>query len=74
MPNFLKPYFWDVDFSNLSLDKNKDFVISRILEKGRIECIQWLFQNFSKDEILRTVELKFNMSQETINLTLALID
>lgn len=65
MPIFLKPYFWDVDFNNLKLDSNKEFIISRLLEKGRIECYKWLLGNYSKDEISQIISSGYNISSST---------
>jgi len=45
MPDFLKKYFWDVDFNTLTLSKHPSFVTARLLEYGDEEAIRWLFKN-----------------------------
>lgn len=43
--------FWGVNLDKLDLDKNKEFIISRILENGTKEDIDWLRTNFTDTEI-----------------------
>jgi Family of unknown function (DUF6922) len=34
IPEFLKPYFWEIDFAGLSLPERETYVIERVLEYG----------------------------------------
>jgi hypothetical protein len=50
--NSLSPHlFWDVDSSTLSYDKNKAFIIKRVLDYGLIKDWQLIYQNLGIDEI-----------------------
>ncbi len=51
LPQFLKPYFWDVDFAKLDYKKYSRFVLGRILEYGDKRAISWMQRNFSKGDI-----------------------
>ena len=51
LPKFLKKYFWDVDFNKLEVDKSRLFVLRRILEYGDEQAVQWMNNNFSRNEI-----------------------
>ena len=42
LPEFLKPYFWDCDFSALSWIKQRDFIIRRLLQSGSWAALTWL--------------------------------
>ena len=48
---FLKPIFWDIDFTTLSWEENRDFIIKRILTQGDLEMIRWL-RKFMGDQAL----------------------
>ncbi len=51
LPQFLKPYFWDVDFAKLDHKKYSRFVLGRILEYGDKRAISWMQRNFTKGDI-----------------------
>ena len=53
LPKFLKKYFWDVDFNKLEVDKSRLFVLRRILEYGDEQAVQWMNNNFSRNEITK---------------------
>jgi len=40
LPEFLKKYFWDVDFSKLDKEAYSQFIIERILEYGDQKAIK----------------------------------
>ncbi len=42
LPRRLKPFFWDCDFSTLSLAQYRNFIIKRILVEGDWDAIKWL--------------------------------
>ncbi len=52
LPEMVRPFFWDCDFSRISWKENRDFIISRILGHGTWEAIQWLRETVG-DEFLR---------------------
>jgi len=55
LPQFLKEYFWDVDFEHLDAEKYSKYIIERILEYGDEKAIRWMAMNFSKERIKRVV-------------------
>lgn len=66
MPDFLKKYFWDVDFSKLTLPKNSSFITARLLEYGNEEAIRWLFENIEYTIIRNTVTTSRELSNKTL--------
>lgn len=54
LPEFLKPYFWDVTFAELDSQKNEDFIVHRLLDKGNLQATKWVTKNYPPDSI-RTV-------------------
>ena len=51
MPTELKKYFWDTDFERLDLQKNKEYIISRLYCYGDLKAIKWIKETYSKEDI-----------------------
>lgn len=68
LPENLKPFFWDVNFDNLRIESKREFIISRILDKGNDLAISWLFTNFQIAEIKKAVKINLNLSTTSLNL------
>ena len=55
LPETLKKYFWDVDFSRLNHRRRAGFIAERILEFGDETAVAWLVRNISPVQIRRTL-------------------
>ena len=42
LPEFLREYFWDTDFSRLTWDLQRDFIMRRVLQVGSWVVVCWL--------------------------------
>ena len=74
LPEFLKKYFWDVEFEKITLKKNKVYILRRILEYGDEKAVAWMWKNFEKPEI-KTVLSKFRgYSKKSANFWALLLD
>lgn len=51
VPPALKPFFWDVRISDLSVDHHQEFILGRLLEEGDPRALRWLFRSYSRDQI-----------------------
>jgi len=67
IPQFLKEYFWDVDFSKLDKKIYSQFIIERILEYGDQKAIKWMEKNFKSNEIKRVICQSKNLSLRSAN-------
>ncbi|MGB0388376.1 MAG: DUF6922 domain-containing protein [Ardenticatenaceae bacterium] len=67
LPDFLRPYFWDVDLASVRLPKHEVYVIERVLEYGDDQAIRWL-NRFSPDTITNVVRRSRRISRNTANL------
>lgn len=57
LPEFLKPYFWDVKFEGLEVDRSAEFIINRLLDKGGWQAAKWVEITYPKElvqKVLRT--------------------
>jgi len=51
LPEFLKKYFWEVNFEKLDVKKNSAYILIRLLEYGDEKAIGWMKRHFTKDDI-----------------------
>jgi hypothetical protein len=65
--DFLKKYFWDVDFSSLDLKKYKRYVIERILSLGDLEAVRWMMKNFNRRDVRSVAANSRRLSTKTRN-------
>ncbi|MBD3300523.1 MAG: hypothetical protein GF347_04175 [Candidatus Moranbacteria bacterium] len=60
LPNFIKPFLWSYDFSKIDLEKDKKVIILNILNLGSKQAINWLFDNYSRSEILEVINRSYS--------------
>ena len=66
--NLLNPStFWDVDVNLLNPEKDKDFIIIRVLERGTDSEIGHIESAYSQQEIVSALENTKGVSKKTIN-------
>lgn len=63
----LKPIFWDLDVEKLDPKKHSYQVIDRILEFGNTPQVDWMFKNYSKEEIIEVVKYSRQLSLKSAN-------
>ena len=51
LPEDLETLFWDCDFRDLSWERNGNFIIRRILDRGDWDAIKWLRQTVGDQAI-----------------------
>jgi len=54
IPKSLHRYFWDVDVEKLDPKKKPYFVINRLLDKGNLEAVRWVRENYKEEQIKET--------------------
>jgi len=67
IPNFLKKYFWDVDFSKLDKKEHSKFIIERILEYGDRKEVKWMKKEFKLNQIKSVLQTSRNLSRKSAN-------
>lgn len=63
----IQPFFWETDLTKIDIEKNKLYIIERILELGDSEATRWLFSNFSLPDIKKTLEKSRRISKKSKN-------
>ena len=67
LPKFLKNYFWDTDFKEIDLSKDRAYILKRILNYGDQRAVGWMFGNFKKPEIKDALSNFRGYSQKSAN-------
>jgi len=67
LPSEYKNYFWDVDWEDLNTNSERfrNFIISRLVDKGDCETIKWLREYCYVAEIAKIVKSSNNVSAKT---------
>jgi hypothetical protein len=47
VPPEVKRLFWDVDASAIDLDRDRDYVLGRVMARGGMTAMRWLVATFS---------------------------
>jgi hypothetical protein len=68
LPGFLKPYFWETDFTHLDSRQHEFYLIERLIEYGDDRAIRWLRQNYTPTQIAAVVRDSRAISHNTANL------
>ena len=66
-PKFLKKYFWDVDFEKIDLKAHPQSILVRVLEYGDEKAVDWMKQNFTKDDIANVLFRLRGVSPKSAN-------
>ena len=67
LPQYLKQYFWDVDFAKLDVNKSPIFILKRILEYGDDKAIAWMKRHFKKKDIEEVLTTYRGLSPRSAN-------
>lgn len=66
--NLLNPMtFWDVELNALDKLMDKDFILVRVLERGRDAEIQYIESLYSQQDITAALEKTKGVSKRTLN-------
>lgn len=52
-PEALRWLFWDVDAPQLEIEHHADYILGRVLERGRIEDVTWAIQAYGLPRLQR---------------------
>ena len=50
----IRGYFWDIDTESASPKKHPRYYMTRILEEGNRQAVEWLFRTFGKSKVRTT--------------------
>ena len=65
LPEYLRPFFWDVDFRNLSVKDSSYFIISRLMEHGDEAAMRFLLKTFHPAEMIHVLKSSRSLSRRS---------
>ena len=74
LPEFLRPYFWDVRFEDLDMQQNPKFILKRIIDRGNTQAFFWAIKRFSLNDIRDLVITSRDLSRKTANFWTLVLD
>ena len=67
LPKELYRYFWDIDPTKLDITKKDQYVISRVLQWGRMDDLRWLKTYYGKNKLMETLKQTRELSDKRVN-------
>jgi hypothetical protein len=68
VPAVLRRLFWDANIETLDTEKHTVYIIERVLEFGDEEAYRWLFNKYSKGDIIAVVKSSRRLSRPTATM------
>ncbi len=65
--SFKKTIFWDVKPEDLDIEKNKDFIIERVLVRGGMNDIKKLFSMYTGEQLISSIKNAKQLDKVTHN-------
>ena len=67
MPKQFYKYFWDTDPATIDVENKAAYVITRLLQWGRVEELKWLKQNYGLEALKVVVRRSRELSAKHAN-------
>lgn len=64
---FDKSLFWDVDIQKMNIEKNKKFIIERVLVRGGMSDVKKIFALYDNDNIISAIKESKHLDKVTHN-------
>lgn len=65
IPKRVKRLFWDVKKEEVNLELHYPYIISRIMDFGNEEDVQWMLKTFSQEQIKEVVKKRKGLSKKS---------
>lgn len=74
LPGILRPFFWDVDFRALSIDRSSYFIISRLMEHGDEAAMRFLLKAYTRNTMIDVLSTSRTLSRRSRNFWKVLLE
>ena len=64
---FSKSLFWDADLSKTDIQRNKSYIIQRVLVRGGMEDVKKIMKLYSKADIIEAIKKSRELDKVTHN-------
>ncbi len=73
-PNISKRAFWDIDYNSINWDHNSQYLIIRVIERGKLQDLFALIRYYGKDKIKQELVNASQLPQRTYYFALTYFD
>ena len=73
LPEFLRPYFWDVKFEELEASEHGFLIIKRVLDRGITVAVKWVIGTYGLDKIKEVLISSKDIDEKTGNFWAGLL-
>ena len=74
LPGLLRPFFWDVDFRDLSIDRSSYFIMSRLMEHGDEAAMSFLLRTYTRAAMIDVLRSSRVLSRRSRNFWKILLE
>lgn len=74
LPAHLEKYFWDSDFRAIDVEKNRNYIVNRLANKGDFRSWSWLFHTYPHAKIAEVISHSRDLSRKTANYFRLVLD
>lgn len=67
IPQYLRPFFWDINLDDFEPTYYPEYTIFRLLEYGDDRAVGWLKETFSETEIKAVIRAERRLSRKSAN-------
>ena len=65
LPEYLRPFFWDLEFQKLSVKDASYQIISRLMEHGDESAVRFLFETYGEEEMILVLKKCRSLSKRS---------
>ena len=71
---FSKNLFWDADQSDIDMQRNKRYIIQRVLERGTVEDLRSVFHMYGLDNVIATAKTLRTLEPKALSFIACVAD
>ncbi len=72
--DFSSHLFWDVDLASIDLEKNRKWLVKRVLEKGELPDWKLLKQTYDREELREAVMTMRSLERRALSFACAVLE
>lgn len=69
-----KALFWDIDLDSLDPERNKRFIIERVLGRGDVDDVRWVRARYGDDALKETVLASKTLDKKSLSFWCSYFD
>ena len=71
---FSKNIFWDADPADIDLQRNRRYIVQRVLERGTVEDLRSIFHIYGVDDVVSTAKTLRTLEPKALSFIACVAD